>query len=323
MSSRLIPPHVTVLFSLLITTLTITTTIAGASKGSPAAASTSEPMASLWVEPADIAARDLFYGRGGSRLAPRPEVVYRFRDLDTRGHSGGYDVEDPKGRRWDVKIGDEAQSETVVSRILWAIGYHQPVIHYVPRWRMTGGPTPAPDPGRFRLETDHEKAGEWSWKSNPFAGTRPFRGLLVANWLLNNWDLATSQNRIYKVKDSSGRGAEWFVVQDLGAALGKGGWPLGTRNAVADFESQGFVEGVEKGRVRFDYDSRHGDLLKQITPADVVWTCRLMSRLTDRQLDDAFRAAGYPPEVRGRFIQKIREKIRQGLALQTPDGSGS
>lgn len=323
-SSPLNPLHAARFVSLLVTSFVLfAPSIGGATKPSRSASAGVAPVVSLWVEPTDIASRDLYYGRGGSRLAPRSDVTYRFKDLDTTGHSGGYDVVDPEGRRWDVKIGDEAQSETAVSRILWAIGYHQPVIHYVPRWRMVGGPTAAPEPGRFRLETDHTKEGEWSWRDNPFAGTQPCRGLVVANWLLNNWDLAASQNRIYRVEDSTGRRSEWFVVQDLGAALGKGGWPLGSRNDIRDFESQGFVEGVESGRVKFDYASRHRDLLREITPADVVWTCRLMSRLTDRQLDDAFRAAGYPPDVRVRFVRKIREKIGQGLALRTATGSGS
>ena len=287
------------------------------------AAPASPPMTSLWVKPVDLASRNLFYGPGGSRLVPRPDVVYRCKDLDTSGYSGGYDVEDPNGRTWDVKVGDEAQSETVVSRILWAIGYHQPVTYYVPSWRMTGGPTETPEPGRFRLESDHKTEGEWSWQKNPFVGTRPYRGLVVANWLLNNWDLAASQNRIYRIKDASGRGAQRFVVQDLGAALGKGRWPLGSRNVLEDFEAQGFVEGVENGRVKFEYDSRHRGLLKEITPEDVAWTCRLMARLTDRQLHDAFRAADYPRDARDRFIRKIRQKIRQGLALETRSGNAS
>lgn len=296
--------------------------------GGPAAkglrsAPSAEFMASLWVEPGDIASRNLFYGPGGARLAPRPDVPYRFKKLDTKGHSGGYDVEDPEGRKWDVKIGDEAQSETVVSRILWAIGYHQPVTYYVPRWRMTGGPTATPEPGRFRLESDHKKEGDWSWLDNPFVGTRPYRGLVIANILLNNWDLDTDNNRIYRVGGRAGRVAQRFVVQDLGAALGKSWWPLGTRNVLEDFESQDFIRDLEDGRVRFDYHSRHKRLLQEVSAADVVWTCRLLSRLTDRQLQDAFRAAGYPRDARERFIRKIKQKIQQGLALEKRVGSAA
>lgn len=284
-------------------------------------ASPGAPLDQLWTDPVDLSARDLYYGPGGRPLAPKTGVVYRFRKEDTQGHSGGYDVDDPEGRVWDVKIGDEAQSETAVSRILWAIGFHQPVTYYVARWRMQGGPTSTPEAGRFRLESDHKNKGDWNWAANPFVDTRPCRGLLIANVLLNNWDLAASNNRVYHVAAAPGGAAHWFVVQDVGAALGKNGWPLGSRNDIDDFESQGFVAGVEGGRVRFEHQSRHEGLLKEITPADVVWTCRLLARLSDRQLDDAFRAAGYPREVRERFAAKIRSKIRQGLALTPRAGN--
>ncbi|HEV8701157.1 MAG TPA: hypothetical protein VGV60_07800 [Candidatus Polarisedimenticolia bacterium] len=305
---------------LLITALAFAPALGHPTQASLPAATTAESMSCLWVKPADISSRNLFYGPGGAGLVPRPDVAYRFQDLDTTGHSGGYDVQDPQGRTWDVKIGDEAQSETVVSRILWAIGYHQPATYYVPRWRMIGGPTARPEPGRFRFESDHKKDGEWSWQENPFVGSVPYRGLVIANLLLNNWDLAAENNRIYRVKDASGRRATWFVVQDLGAALGKSRWPLGSRNVIEDFESQDLVMDFENGRVTFDFHSRHKELLKEITAADVVWTCRLMARLTDRQLHDAFRAAGYTRDVRERFVRKIKQKIRQGLALETRTG---
>ena len=53
----------------------------------------------------------------------------------------------------------------------------------------------------------------------------------------------------------------------------------------------------------------------------MVWACRLISRLSDEQLDDAFRAADYSPEARARFIRKIRQKLDQGLALASTPGA--
>jgi hypothetical protein len=129
--------------------------------------------------------------------------------------------------------------------------------------------------------------------------------------LLNNWDLAASNNRIYEV------GKELrYVVQDLGGSLGKTRWPIGSRNDIEDFESQDFVRGVERGRVLFDYHARHKHLLRGIAPDDVVWVCRLMARLSDRQLADAFRGAGYADDVAARYVRKLRAKIAQGLALE-------
>ena len=49
--------------------------------------------------------------------------------------------------------------------------------------------------------------------------------------------------------------------------------------------------------------------------ADVRWLCGLFARLTDRQLNDAFRAAGYADSQRERYITKIKEKVAQGAKL--------
>jgi hypothetical protein len=164
------------------------------------------------------------------------------------------------------------------------------------------------------LTSDHRTEGEWSWTDNPFAGTRQLKGLIVANLIVNNWDLKPSQNRIYTGVNGPDR---WFVVQDLGASLGKTAWPVGNRNNVDDFETQKLVLGVQDGRVQFDYHARHKDLLADITPADVVWICRLLDRITDRQWADLFAGAHMAEEVGRRYTRKIKSKIQEGLALQS------
>ena len=42
-----------------------------------------------------------------------------------------------------------------------------------------------------------------------------------------------------------------------------------------------------------------------------------MARLSDAQWHDAFRAGGYSREDAARYIAKFKEKIVQGLALET------
>lgn len=272
-------------------------------------------LAELWRDPGNIAAKDLRWGRGGRSLAPSAEVEYQFKGTDTTGYSPGYDVVDPKGAKWDVKTGDEGQPEVMASRLLWAVGYHQPIVYFVPEWKMTGGPVSRPLSGRFRLSSDHDADGEWSWTENPFLGTRQLKGLVVANLILNNWDLKPSQNRIYT--EVGRTPARWFVVQDLGASFGKTAWPTGNRNNVDDFETQKLVLGVESGRVQFDYHARHKELLENITPADVIWICQMFNRITDAQWADLFRGAAVPQEVGVRYSRKIKSKIQEGLALQS------
>jgi hypothetical protein len=271
-------------------------------------------IAGLWEDPGDVTSRDLLYGRGGKALMPSPATPFEFKGVDTVGYSTGYDVIDSQGRKWDVKTGDESQTEVVSSRILWAVGYRQPIVYFMPEWTLTNGPVAKPLSGRFRYGHDHKSAGDWSWTENPFLGTREFKGLVITNLLVNNWDIKSTNNRIYDMVDGA-TPSRWFVAQDIGASLGKTAWPVGNRNNIDDFERQRFVLGVENGRVQFDYQARHRELLQDITPADVAWICGILVTISDRQWDDAFRSAAYPKETADRYIGKLKSKIQEGLAL--------
>jgi hypothetical protein len=283
-------------------------------------------MPELWVDPGDMRSLDLFHGAGGPDRAPRgPSFTFLARD--TGGFSPGWDVRDDGGTEWSVKLGPEAQSEVVASRIVWAMGYRQPPTYYVPQWTLVGGPQPGPGaPARFRPQMPgSRRAGEWSWEENPFAYSREFRGLLVLMRVLNNWDLLNRNNAVYEF-DSPGDGVRrWYVVLDLGASLGRTqtlSMHSGTRNDVEDFERQGFVERVnDEGLVEFDQLGKwHRGLFTSITPLDVHWTCERLSRLSPEQWHDAFRAAGYDRDTAERFVRAIQARIAQGLALRTGPG---
>ena len=282
--------------------------------------------AELWIAPSDITARDLFHGPGGPELVPREGATFEFDELDTTGYSPGYDVVDATGREWSVKQGVEAQSEIAASRLLWAVGYHQPPMYLVRSWHLSGGPSPGrKEPGRFRPELPNAATvSDWSWQQNPFVGTRPFRGLIVMNLLINNWDLKTTNNKVYEIEDAGDGPRRWYVVRDLGASFGKTRWfPFGTRNNVRDYESQRLIREARDGRIEFDYSGRHRELLAHVTAADVRWACQLASRLTGAQLDDAFRAAGYGAAERARFVTKLKAKLAEGLALGGDANGGS
>ena len=284
----------------------------------------------LWVDPVDLETRDLFAGPGGESLAPSAATPFVFVREDRGGHSPGFDVRGPDGTLWSVKIGPEAQTEVASSRLLWALGYHQPPTYYLASWTMSGGPGGAPAGGRFRPESsDRPVTDEWSWYQNEFLDTRPFKGLVVANLLLNNWDWKTSNNKVYEVNRAAASGPRrLYVVRDLGASFGKTSFPKlltwtsmrgfgqGSRNDLDGFEEQGFIKGVDGDQVDFHYRGIHNSLVKTLTRRDVVWVCELMRRLSDRQLLDAFRAAGYSPDHAGRFVAKLKAKVAEGLALR-------
>src|SRR4029453_37609 len=136
-----------------------------------------QELAPLWAEPKDLETRDLVHGVGGAAGAPKEGETFRFESKESGGHSKGYYVYGADGRKWKVKTGDEAPSEVAVSRILWAIGYRQPVLSYVSDGRISGGPDERPGPGRFRLVSDHDAKGEWAFDDNPFVGTPELSGL--------------------------------------------------------------------------------------------------------------------------------------------------
>ena len=284
-----------------------------------------QDLVALWQEPADLERRDLFYGPGGLELAPA-SASYDFVARDTSGKSPGFDIRDDRGRVWSAKLGVEAQSEVTASRVLWAVGYHQPATYYVDQWTLTGTVAGPQSGARFRLEhPDEAVTGEWSWYENPFIGTRPFGGLIVANLILNNWDWKSSNNKIYR-SSAPDDVRERYVVRDLGASLGRTTqWPVlsffrlpggqGTKNDLEGFEAQSFVSVEEDGDLEFDYQGRYGDLVRSVTADDVRWMCALMARLSDEQWRAAFRAGGYSEEAQARYIAKIKQKLSEGLRV--------
>jgi hypothetical protein len=277
---------------------------------------TAAEMAQLWQEPKDLERRDLFHGVGGTKLAPKAQATYKFKRKDTSGYSPGYDVVDANGLEWNVKQGDEGQTEVAASRLYWAIGYHQPPTYFVPEWTLEGGDVAQQPSGRFRPELpDRKVIGDWSLHENPFVGTQPYRGLLVMHLITNSWDIKTSQNKIYETKAERLEPRRMYIVRDLGATFGRPRWPDGSRNNPEHYEEYPFIKSVTAGRVEVSYAGRHQELFEQIGTQDVCWTSRWLSRLSEKQKRDAFRAAAYPDQTAGRFIARLDAKIAEGLTL--------
>jgi hypothetical protein len=282
------------------------------------------PIDQLWRAPQSIAAQDLFNGPWGDAFAPDPAAPYRFMKSKTRGVNPGMTVVDPAGRKWSVKQAShdgraaEGPIEVVLSRVLSAVGYHQPPVYHLPAFQLadTFGVRTEPG-GRFRLaHGDLTERGEWMWQENPFVGTKPYQGLLVILLMFNSSDLKNSNNTIYEHATATGSSERWYVVRDLGTALGT---TARVRAARADpdlFAAAPFLTGIAGGYVQFGYDGWHDELLRdRITPADVRWASALLGQLTDTQWRDAFRAGGFDPATAGRFIARLREKVVEGLAL--------
>jgi hypothetical protein len=253
------------------------------------------------------------------------------RHLGPTDHGGnpGVLVTDPFGREWHVKqhahndAGDEGPVEVVVSRVLSAVGYYQPPVYFLPSFTMATGADSAAGTqpgGRFRFHTTLlANAGSWSWEQNPFVGTRPYKGLLVILLLLNSTDLKDSNNTLYRVS-FHGAVEHWYVVRDLGAALGETARLSPRGDEVVRYERSRFIVGVKNGFVEFANRSSYQRLFQhRITVDDVRWAGDLLARLTDRQWHDAFRAGGYAPDVADRFVRKIQSNIEEAQSLGGAD----
>jgi len=301
---------------LMIATMPIST--AGLAQGeNPKHEKSAASMAELWVDP-DGNARDLDAGVGGTHRRPMSDARYNVLTRDTSGFSITYKVKDEHGDQWTVKIGPEAQPEVVSSRIVWALGYHQLPSYFVERWvAVEDGKEGLRGGARFRPHDFHaESKGTWSWEKNPFAGTRQMNGLLVLMMLLNSTDLKDDNNELFEVRDDHAEQSHrWYVVKDLGASLGETGAVNPRRGFIDAFEREPFISGTHGSFVSLHFNGRHKNLLEHITPEDVKWTCSRVMKLTDSQLRDAFHAGGYDDDRTARFIDRIRKKATEGLAL--------
>ncbi|HUQ86462.1 MAG TPA: hypothetical protein VM096_02825 [Vicinamibacterales bacterium] len=287
-------------------------------------------IAELWQEPTDLLERDLLNGPGGAALRPQQNSSFAFVAFKTTGTNPGYEVKDATGRTWSVKLGVEAQSEVTAARILWAMGFPQPPSYFVHQFTLTGIDDGVKTTARFRTDSVRWRSiSEWSWYDNPFVNTQPFRGLIVAQLVLNNWDLKTPNNRVYEAIDPSVVPRRQYMVRDVGASLGSAKQfrlftMLGTRGAqgskndLEDFERQGFIERVEGDKVVFDYRGPNQGLVDTITVADVIWACELLAKIPDGHWQAAFKAGAYQQADADRYIAKIKAKIAQGLALRNP-----
>jgi hypothetical protein len=300
----------------------------------------------LWRSPGNISARNLSYGPGSVRLAPL--TPFTFIEEDKSGESPKFDVRDARGVVWKVKLGPEAQSETVSTRLLWSVGYFVEEAYYFDRAQVAGLPrlsrgreyvgrdTRMVYGARFEPRREGvERGPAWGWNDNPFKGSRELSGLKILMILLNNFDARAANNRIFYVRNSAGEREARYVVSDLGATLGKADGLGGrrTKNNLKDFLSTRFVTGTEDdGRtVDFDYDTRptklgmfsifyppyyRGEVKKEKTMRGIPieharWMGSLLSQLTDEQLRDAFRAANYNRATMEGYVRALRERINQ------------
>jgi hypothetical protein len=299
----------------------------------------------LWRDPGDISRRNLTFGAGSADLAP--VAPFTFVKEELTGESAKFDVTDARGETWVVKVGPEAQAETVATRLVWSVGYFADEAYYVDRAEIKNLPKLSRGQefienrsvvrgARFEPKRKNISRGEnWDWETNPFVKTRELDGLKVLMVLLANYDTSIRNNRVLSTTNSeTGELEAHYVATDIGATLGKVGGLGGKRskNTLADFRASKFVLGVENGMVKFDYDTtpkkmgvfaslfkpsyrssqeRKERVMQNISVENARWIGSLLAQLSDEQLRDAFRAARYDEQTMNGFVAVIRDRINQ------------
>ncbi len=299
------------LFALAILSLTVASAVAQ-DKDKKTAGPITNPV--LWEE-IDASGLDLFNGPGG--VAMRPDVSrVEFIKEETQGHNKKYRIKDAKGQIWVAKFGREAQPETAAVRLLYGLGYKTEINYLVPTLTIPGKGTF--ENARLEARPENiERLEEWKWKDNPFVGTPELQALKIMMVFLTNWDLLDLQNKVIRVSNN-GNIEHHFIVSDLGATFGKLGnnnlpffFRLGRKtNDPGTWYEAGFVSGVKEGLIDFDFKGKGRDLMTDITVGQGRWLAQRLARLSDKQLDDAFRAANYTPDE----IKLLRQGVRERTA---------
>ena len=149
-------------------------------------------------------------------------------------------------------------------------------------------------------------------------------GLRIMMALINNWDLKDVNNAIYDEQGEDPR----YVVSDLGATFGETGNSLTrSKSNPEDYIGSPFIDKVTPEHVDFVLNSRPfilaainvpnyvkrthmEDIGKEIPVPDAKWLGKLLAPLSDEQIRDCFRAAGYSPEEVEGNAAMVRERIR-------------
>src|ERR1700687_4121793 len=99
----------------------------------------------LWKDPGDVERIDFTYPAGGAKNIPQPP--FTFLSEKCSGSSPKVLVRDSAGVKWRVKGGLEPQTESFVTRLIAALGYHADPTAVVAQGKIEGVTTLKRDAG--------------------------------------------------------------------------------------------------------------------------------------------------------------------------------
>jgi hypothetical protein len=267
----------------------------------------------LWREPADIATRNLYLGPGGEEM--KPDIGRITLVEEPEPNSSKYRVRDASGREWVAKASKDTQAEVAAGRLAWAVGYYTDISYLVPLLEIEGKGTLR----NARLEARPKgvkRLDEWRWDDNPFIGTNELQGLKVLLTLLDNWNLKNENNKIVLVRaDKKGTSELHYLVSDFDFGAGRAAGSAALWEQTAPQKGSKFISAIKGDTLQFDYAGPHKERLGDITVDQARWIGGLLSRLSERQIQDAFRAANYSEEQVRFFTQVVRMRIGELVSL--------
>jgi hypothetical protein len=299
------------------------------------AGTAASPSQTLWQVPPETTIADWVWGPGGPEKAPRPP--FRFLRENLSGTNPKVEVEDANGAKWIVKFGGEVHSETFAARILHATGYLAAPDYFVPsgvignvhglkRARPFVSKEGRFRAARFRLRNADLKPVSglnWSWRRNPFLGSRELNGLKILLMLLSNWDGkddrdgAGSNTAVFA--DPSRPEIRHFAFTDWGATLGSWGGPLQhDRWDVGAYErqSRNFVRAGTDGTLHWAYRGKHNrDITAGISVEDVRWILRLLAGADYARLRAGLLASGATADHAERFARALQSRLDQLMRI--------
>jgi hypothetical protein len=284
----------------------------------------------LWRDPGAIADRDLFWGAGSADRAPK--APFTFVSEDPRDTNPKIRVRDANQVEWSVKFPgpephkNEVHAEVAATRLVWALGYIAEENYFVENGKieqvgqLKRAATEVAADGTFRAARFERKDPDWkdtehywSFKSNPFVGTREMSGLLILAAALHHWDLKFDNTAIVQVKRQDALEA-WYLFSDLGSTFGKmEGMPrvISGRDRwnLEAYRAEKLVDKVSDGKVYLNHDGTAS--IEPVPLEHAQWFLGLSSQLTPQQVRRAFEASGASPEeiegFSGWFLQKLQE----------------
>ncbi len=278
----------------------------------------------------------MLYGAGGKEHVPHGPFTFVKEDLD--GTNPKFVVKDEDGVKWKVKLGIESKPETAATRIVWAVGYFTTEDYFVADLKVNGMPVrlhrgwklvdPDGSVHNVRLKREpgkeEKKVGTWEWRHDPFNGTREWNGLRTLMAVINNWDLKDENNAIYQIG-----GRQIYMVSDLGASFGSAGrtWPPEkSKGNIDSYSRSRFIHRLTSEFVSFQSPARPRWVLavnpkeylrrihlewigKNVPRSDAKWMGSMLARLSQQQIHDAFRAAGYSANEINEFSDVLMHRI--------------